>query len=227
MFELSPRLAMVASLVRFGRRMADIGTDHAYLPCELVKNGRIPFAIASDVAQGPLHNAELTVRRYGLTDRIECRRSDGLSAYHADEMDEIVLAGMGGNLIVDILSAVSWIKNPRIHLILQPMTHSEDVRRYLLTNGFCIEKETAVLDKTGKVYVALSAVFVSAPPIKDGFLFIFGAHPSIDEEASRLFVSRQINRLKKQLYGILCSRGECRETEEIEQILNDQRLKGY
>ena len=226
MLELSERLLMVANMVRPGKILADIGTDHAYLPCELVKNGKIPAAIAADIASGPLKNAEVTVRRYGLTDKVECRRSDGLSAFNGSECEEIVLAGMGGNLIVDILSAAPWLHNPKFHLLLQPMTHSEDVRCFLLHHGFSIDNESAVIDKSGKVYIAISAYYDSTPGNMDLFTCYFGPHAVAKNDASRCFAEKQKNRLEKKRNGLLHTFGDCKQLREIEDLLNDERLKG-
>ena len=94
--ELSPRLQTVADLVRPGARVADVGTDHAYLPAALLLEGRIPFAIAADLRQGPLERARATVREYGLTGKAAFRLCDGLRGIRPDEVDAIAIAGMGG-----------------------------------------------------------------------------------------------------------------------------------
>ena len=120
---LDNRLTMTAALIPENAVVADIGTDHAYLPCFLVNNGMIPSAIASDVADGPMENAKKTVEKYGLADKITVRKSDGLQNIRPAECTCIVLAGMGGNLICDILSAAPWSHEK--YLVLQPMTHSQ------------------------------------------------------------------------------------------------------
>lgn len=224
--DLDARLTMTASLVRAGRRLVDIGTDHAYLPCELVKRGLTPCAIAADIADGPLKNAEKTVRTYGLSDRILCRKSDGLSAFAPEQCEEIVIAGMGGNLIVDILSAAAWIKSAHVHLILQPMTHSEDVRRFLCQNGFVIERETAVL-QADKVYIALSASYCGAADAADAFFYYFGLHISSSNPASHLFIEKQKARLVKKYHGFSRSAASFEEAAALGNILTDERLKGF
>ena len=224
--DLDARLTMTASLVRAGRRLVDIGTDHAYLPCELVKRGLTPCAIAADIADGPLKNAEKTVRTYGLSDRILCRKSDGLSAFAPEQCEEIVIAGMGGNLIVDILSAAAWIKSAHVHLILQPMTHSEDVRRFLCQNGFVIERETAVL-QADKVYIALSASYCGAADAADAFFYYFGLHISSSNPASHLFIEKQKARLVKKYHGFSRSAASFEEAAALGSILTDERLKGF
>ena len=156
MIKLGARLLAAASFVRGGGTLADIGTDHAFLPVYLIQNGLIPRAIASDIGEGPLANAQKTVDLCGLTDRIELRVSDGLKNYAPNEADEIVICGMGGNLIEEILTAAPWVRSEKTHLVLQPMTHAEDVRRYLCENGFVIEAERCVKDGA-RVYLLISA----------------------------------------------------------------------
>ena len=102
--ELSRRLQAVADLVTAGYKAADIGTDHAYIPIFLVKNGRIPCAIAADVNEGPLERARMHVKENGLEDRIELRISDGFVSFKPGETESAVIAGMGGRLMMRILS---------------------------------------------------------------------------------------------------------------------------
>ena len=101
--QISERLRTVAGMVSPGCRLADVGTDHAYIPIYLMQNGVIPQAVAMDINQGPLLRATENIRRYGLTGRIETRLSDGLEKLQAGEADTILIAGMGGLLMVRIL----------------------------------------------------------------------------------------------------------------------------
>ena len=101
--ELSPRLPGVAEMIPEGARLADVGTDHAYLPVWLLQNGRIPSAIASDVREGPLSRARATARACGCFERMSFRLCDGLSGIAPEEVDALVIAGMGGRL-----SLISW-----------------------------------------------------------------------------------------------------------------------
>mgnify|MGYP000340951270 CR=1 FL=1 len=101
--ELSKRLRAVAELVSPGYRVADIGTDHAYVPIWLVKEGKAPYALAMDVNEGPLQRADEHIREYGLENQIRTRRSDGLKELNPYEADSMIAAGMGGALIIQIL----------------------------------------------------------------------------------------------------------------------------
>ena len=117
MIKLDSRLKAVASLVREGARTADIGTDHAYLLTYLIEKGICPQGIAADLRRGPLENARQTVIEAGLSDKIELILSDGLENIKENSCDDIVLAGMGGNLIAEILSKAQWIKNENINIV--------------------------------------------------------------------------------------------------------------
>lgn len=141
MIELSPRLAMAAGMVPWGARLADIGTDHAYLPAALVLSGRIPCAIAADLRSGPLERAEKTVKEFNLTDKIQLRLCDGLRGIRPHETDAVVIAGMGGETIAAILGAAPWLRAGDVPLILQPMSSMYDLRRWLGEHGFRIERE--------------------------------------------------------------------------------------
>lgn len=159
---LDARLSAAADLVRNGARFADVGTDHAFLPAYLLLNGKIEYAVCSDLRKGPLKNAEETVKRYGLENKVDLRLSNGLDAYKDGEVNEIAVAGMGGLLISEFIKRTAWLKNDTIHLILQPMTHAEDLRKTLYQNGFFIDKEIAVKDGD-KLYIIISAYYNACP----------------------------------------------------------------
>lgn len=142
--ELSPRLRAAAELVPPGARFADIGTDHAYLPVWLIRNGVIDRAIAADLRQGPLDRARETAEKYAVSDRMDFRLCDGLTGLQADEADVIAIAGMGGETIANILAAAPWTRREGITLILQPMSSQPDLRQWLNEHGYVIEKERIV-----------------------------------------------------------------------------------
>lgn len=138
---LSPRLAMVGELVPRGARLADVGTDHAYLPAALILSGKIPGAIAADLRQGPLARARQTVQSCGLTGRIAFRLCDGLGGIRPEEVDAVAIAGMGGETIASILSAAPWTRTGDVPLVLQPMSSMEDLRLWLGAHGYRIQRE--------------------------------------------------------------------------------------
>lgn len=156
MIQLSKRLKTVASFVTKGKRVVDIGTDHGYIPIYLVQSGKVPYALAMDINKGPLKHADINIAKYNLQNNIETRLSAGLREYNAGEAESIVIAGMGGNLIVEILSADADKWKTVDELILSPHSEIELVRRYLANNGMIIVKECMIVDE-GKYYVVMCA----------------------------------------------------------------------
>lgn len=140
---LSKRLMSVASLVKEGSIIADIGTDHGYIPVYLYKAGIIKGGIAADINEGPLSSCEALVLQEGICDFIKTRLSNGLEKIDSSEYDTLIIAGMGGELISNILSRGD-IKDK--HIILNPMTHPEIARKFLFDNGFEIKNDLIVKD---------------------------------------------------------------------------------
>ena len=164
---LTPRLAMVAAMVPEEAKLADIGTDHAYLPAALVEAGRISDAIAADLRSGPLDRARQTVLEQGLEGQIELRLCDGLSGIGPQEVDTVVIAGMGGETIAAILEAAPWTREQNTRLILQPMSSMDDLRRWLAANGYAIERED--LAREGEtLYTAWSVRAGEMSPLTPG-----------------------------------------------------------
>lgn len=153
-----PRLLCLAGMVPQGIPLADIGSDHAYLPIYLVQNGKIPFAIASDIGDGPCRAAARSVRRAGLGGRIQVRRGDGLSTVKRGEAGTIAIAGMGGETIVSILKEAAWVKEEGLCLLLQPMSRGETLRKWLFAEGFAIDEEHIAEDR-GHLYAVMRAHF--------------------------------------------------------------------
>ena len=151
-FILTPRLGAVYELLGSGETVADIGTDHAYLPARLVLDGKYRRAVASDVVPGPLENARRTIDALGLADRIELRLAAGLTGLRTGESDAAAIAGMGGELIAAILKEGPV---PPL-LVLQPMTRQEKLRRFLAESGFRIEEERLAREGT-RIYTVIKA----------------------------------------------------------------------
>ncbi len=146
MKKLTARLSAVAAMVRHGARVADIGTDHALLPVWLIKNGQCPFAVASDIGEGPATAARRTVAEAGVESSVSVRVGDGLSPVEPHEVDDIVIAGMGGETIADVLEGAPWVADARYHLVLQPMSKPERLRVFLAAHGFAVTEETLVAE---------------------------------------------------------------------------------
>lgn len=217
MIKLYTRLKMAADEVRQGKKVVDIGTDHAYLPAFLVENGICNNAIAADIGKGPLENAKKVVSTSKeLSDRIELRLSDGLKEIKSHEAEDIVIAGMGGILISEILTAAPWVKNETKRLILQPMSHAEDVRRYLCENGFEIIKEKACTDGRHN-YIVIVAEFRNKENDKDEAFYYKGLIQfDKSEDAQKYHSSRMTSLIKKR--DALKKAGQ--DVSEIERIIN-------
>lgn len=197
---LTNRLKTAAELVRSGRKTADVGTDHGYLPAFLVMSGKTDCVIAADIGTGPLDNAKKTIEKYSLGDKISTVLSDGLEKIPCDT-EEIIICGMGGTLIAEILVRAEWIKNENIHLVLQPMTHSYDVRKFLCENGFYIEAEEFCTDD-GRDYVVLSAYYNGNDNSRDDFYYYFGDKITTDSESEKGYLKRQFFYVKSRYEGL-------------------------
>ncbi len=219
-------MKMAADMVRPGRVVCDIGTDHAYLPSFLVLNGICPSALACDIGKGPLDNAKKSVQALGLTGKITLRLSDGLDEIEPGEADDFVFCGMGGTLIAELLSRAPWLKNPDKRIIVQPMTHAEDVRLFLLKNGFEIEFENACED-SGHDYAAMRAVYTGKAVKPAAFAPYLGKLPVNDNPVARRILEKQTERLKKHLAGITLGGNEDEAAElagiisKLSEVLKD------
>ena len=163
--QISERLRAVAGMVSPGCRLADVGTDHAYIPIYLMQNGVIPQAVAMDINQGPLLRATENIRRYGLTGWIETRLSDGLEKLQAGEADTILIAGMGGLLMVRILENGQGVLAGCRELVLQPQSDIRSVRASLEEKGWQLDREDLVFED-GKYYPMMRAVTHSEEDLK-------------------------------------------------------------
>lgn len=152
---LSARLSAIASLIPEGCAVVDVGTDHGYLPTKLFLDGKMKSITATDINEKPLNNARDTLKRFDAqgVDLILC---DGLEKVSKEKADTVIIAGMGGEVISGILSRCTFIENSKVLLVLQPMTAAPELREYLASNGFFIEKEIAVSENK-KVYSIMCA----------------------------------------------------------------------
>ncbi len=144
--KLTPRLSAVCDFVEQGSRIADIGTDHAYIPIYLSLNNIISYAVASDINEGPLSAAKKNIEANGLN--IRTCLAPGNAGIVDMEVDTLIIAGMGGDVISNILN--ERIPEGIEHIILQPMTHIEDARKAIHENGYKIEREKFVFEDDGK-----------------------------------------------------------------------------
>ena len=158
--KLTDRLLTIANLVTKGKRVADIGTDHGYIPVYLLNKGHVDFAILADVNKGPLENARNEVRHNNLTDKVNLRLGSGIEVLNENEVDEVIIAGMGGILISELLEAKKSVAHNLDKLILQPMQAQDELRKYLLNNGYEILDEVLVKEDF-RIYEIIVTKYIS------------------------------------------------------------------
>ena len=204
---LSARLEQLRRMVRPGLGLIDVGTDHGYLPLRLAGEGYPGRLFASDLREGPLSTARGNAREAGLEERIHFLLSDGLDACPPDEVDTIVIAGMGGDTICSILDRAEWCMDARYRLLLQPMSRAEILRYWLCYNGFRIDQEAPVAEGD-TIYQIFSAVFCGVnDALSDAEIFIGKRGLAPAPLAARL-AAQQRRRMETQLAGLLASRDE-------------------
>ena len=222
--KLSPRLLAVARQVRQGVISADVGTDHGYLACHLAYHHICPKVYASDLNRGPLEQAVRTVRDCGLEGKVIPLLSDGVRELPLDEISDIAVAGMGGDLILSIISDFR-LRSSEKRLILQPMTKTEVLRRGLYKMGFELYRETAVRD--GRfVYTVLTARYTGKKREIDEFFAQVGLLMGKTEE-EKACLNRVLSRVEKKLAGIRRSgSGETKELEQLAEMIKERILNG-
>lgn len=219
--KLTPRLSAAASLVRGGGIIADIGTDHGYLPIYLLQSGKVTGAVAADIGKMPLKNAENSIKNYGLQDKITLRLSDGLRQFSENEVDEIVFAGMGGTLIAEKLAETPWIKNEKLHFIFQPQSRAEDLRQFLFENGFTINEELATHEGR-RIYIAFDASYTGERIDFDYADTFIGKLPHTEDAHEHLI--HQLSRLKEKHEAFV----KCERLDEAKALFETiQKIEGF
>lgn len=203
--KLSKRLERIASFVKQGSRVADIGTDHGYVPIWLVQKGICPLAIAMDVRKGPLERAREHVEGMGLSKKIELRLSDGLEKLKPDEADTVIIAGMGGKLTCRILEQWKHVweqwSEEKERLILSPQSEQDEVRRFLAEHGFRIIGES-MLEDEGKYYVIIEVSRGSMQPLRENE-YRFGADLIRKKDPVLLTYLEKEEKITRQVLGSL------------------------
>ena len=226
MVNLSKRMNAVAAMVGSGGVLADVGTDHGYIPIALVERQKIKAAIAMDINEGPLSRAAENIKAAHLEDYIETRRSDGVSALLAGEADSIVIAGMGGELMLHILTDGEEVCASAAELILQPQSDIRKVREFLREHQYKIIDEDmvyedgkyypmmkAVRDESGGIWMRVDDETKAACDIY-GPLLLRGGHPVL-----RRFMVRQ----HRQLTGLLHRLESGNRSEAVEKRILEIR----
>lgn len=218
--KLTARLAAVAGLVPPGSTVADIGTDHAYLPIWLTMSGRCPRAVASDIKEGPVRRAADMVGRYGQAGRIVIRQGTGLAPVAAGEADCIVIAGMGGLVIAEILKQGEQVLKGARQIILQPMTAVPELRAFLCQNGYRIQQEL-LAQEDEKLYHILSVSQDGPAEQYTDFECYMGKLLLAKGAAHRrAYLEKQQCRLRRMLSGLQHTHGSAAAEKEA-------RVRGY
>ncbi len=211
--ELSKRLYRVAMAVTPGKRLADIGTDHGYVPIFLVEKELIPSAIAMDINKGPLERAVDHINSQGLQGRISTRLSDGMKELKAGEADTVTIAGMGGDLMCRILSARKDLLDGGMELILQPQSEWFKVRHLLHDYGYAIEKEW-FLKEDGKYYVIMKALPGQQTFVSE-WQYAYGAFLEEDcWDVYEEYLKKEMNKREEISAGIRAQIEKTREDEK-------------
>ncbi|MDN4607038.1 tRNA (adenine(22)-N(1))-methyltransferase [Sporosarcina highlanderae] len=218
--KLSERLTAVASFVESGAVLADIGSDHAYLPCYLIRTGIISKAIAGEVVKGPFESAKKNVKKEGLENNIIVRLGNGLQAVEEnDGVDTITIAGMGGPLIASILQEGNAKLGKVKRIITQPNIHSSSIREWAVQNGWTIIEEE-ILKEDGKIYEII--VLERGKAEYDELEMKFG--PYLLEDKSPIFVEKWERELA-EWKRILDSLEKAGDTDEIQRRKEQLRKK--
>ena len=199
MVNLTERLKTVASFVNNGAFVADIGTDHAKLPIYLLQAGIAERVIATDINKKPLEKASERINKHNA--KVELRLCGGISGISAGEIDTVIIAGMGGETIAEILyNDIEKLEN--INIILQPMTAQRELREFLYNNLFCIKHEKVVAEKE-KIYTIINVCLQDKKDIINPKTHFFTSTQMLDNEPALLkrYIEIQLKRIKNELKG--------------------------
>ena len=228
--QLSKRLLAIAGMVPECEVLADVGTDHGYLPIYLVKQHKVKRAIAMDVNKGPLLRAQIHIGEYGLSSYIETRLSDGVCALAQQEADIVVIAGMGGPLTEKILTEGHSVINTVKYMILQPQSDIPHVRRFLCENGYVIRQENMV-EEDGKYYPMMfvehgAMCYEKEIEYRYGSLLLAKKHPVLHQYL--LWERENLIRLCDNLEKVSTDGARSRLEElKVEAGYNEEALKCY
>ena len=178
---MNRRLSLISEYIDNGKGIVDVGTDHGYLPIFLAENGYNGNIFASDINEDPIKKAINNASAAGVNEKINFMLCDGLKMCPPEQIDTIVIAGMGGDMIVKILDEAEWCLSPEYKLILQPMSKAEILRYWLVYNGFEIRHELLV-DENGTIYQIIVAVFGALSKLNDAELYIGCFEDAVQKE---------------------------------------------
>lgn len=214
MITIDNRLKVCADMVSGNGIVCDVGTDHAYLPAYLIENNICDYVIASDINEGPLKFAQQTIIKYHIEDKIRLLKSDGLKNIPSENVSDVVIAGMGGETIAEIISGTQWLKSG-VNLVLQPMTRAGYLRKWLYNNGFEIAEEKAVIQDRF-IYTAIRA-FYSGYKFNIGKVTEIAGRINIETDAGMKYCQNQLSKINNIAMG-LSKAGKTEDSQEYQRI---------
>ncbi|MCR4437040.1 MAG: class I SAM-dependent methyltransferase [Clostridiales bacterium] len=223
--KLKGRLKLVCDKVKVCGKVCDVGTDHAFIPIYLVKNNVCDRAVAGDVKKGPLQVAVNNIRKYGLEDRIEARLGYGLDVIEENEANTIIIAGMGGELITQILSRGYRKAKSAQTMVIQPMNAVGEVRRWLFENGFDVYDEELAAEGN-KIYCVMSARWDGKTRNLGEINYFVGE--KLIERNDRIvkdYIQKKIEQIDRMIAGLSRTNRKDGEVKEKYRILRDSLKK--
>ena len=195
------RMETIYGMVRRGVTVCDVGTDHAIIPIELVKNGVCPSAIATDISAPSLEKGIRNIKKAGCASKIKTYCTNGTLSVPLEKEMDFIIAGMGGELIVKIISQDERLKDRNFRFILQPMTRAEELRTFLAENGFKMLKESKA-EGDGRIYAVINAYYTGERYSISSMETLFGVTPAPQNELELRYAEKEEKRLNTKLIGL-------------------------
>ncbi len=212
------RMKCICSLVTDGGAVCDVGTDHAFVPIELLRNGRINRAVITDISCPSLEKGLNNVAKNGFSDFVKGVCCDGTSGVELAGISDVIIAGMGGELIMSIIDSDARLKDEGIQLILQPMSRAEELRKYLFTHGFETKPELRVRSD-GRLYTIISARFTGkTTPCSSKTLYL--GVGECQSELDKEYAERVIKALRIKQNGLL-EGGRSDDSKALETLISE------
>lgn len=197
------RMAVICSMVRDGAVVCDVGTDHAIIPAELLKSGKCVRAVITDISVPSLEKGIKNIKKERLSDKVSAYEANGTLGAELDGVTDIVIAGMGGELISEIIAQDERLKRPGLHFILQPMSRAPQLRKFLFENGFeIINERKASVDR--RVYAVINAEYTGVREQYELRELYLGPERFLSGESSadRRYAEKELSQIKTRLQGI-------------------------
>lgn len=210
------RMRAIADFVREGATVCDVGTDHAFIPVELLLSGKCKGAVITDISAPSLEKGVTNVKKNGLRDKVKSFCANGTLGAELDGVTDVIIAGMGGELIAAILSQDPRLKNEELRFILQPMSRAEELRIFLAENGFETETEIKV-ESEGRVYAILCVKYTSKAFATDTRYILLGATPNAKNASDIRYAEKLLRVLQIKKDGIAMSAKSDIDTSDIDE----------